>query len=210
MTRLKMTHSIPSGLALTLHDLSYGLLAPCSLRIEPGEIVCLSGSSGSGKSRLLRAIADLDPHTGEVYLGEYPQTTTPAHCWRQWVMLVPADSQWWADTVSEHFQQPSMADVQDLGFDSEVLNWPVSRLSSGEKQRLALLRALSYQPRALLLDEPTANLDGETCVQVEAWLSERAKNTALPVLWVAHNPAQIERVADQHWQIVGQQLERVR
>ena len=205
-----MTDSTDFGLALSIQELSYGLLAPCSLRIEPGEIVCLSGSSGSGKSRLLRAIADLDRHTGEVHLGEYPQMITPAHCWRQWVMLVPAESQWWADTVCEHFQHPSVADVQALGFTSDVLDWQVSRLSSGEKQRLALLRALSYQPRALLLDEPTANLDGEICLQVEAWLIEHIQKASMPVLWIAHNPAQIERVADQHWQIVDQQLKRVR
>ncbi len=196
------------GLALDIRELSYGLLQPISLRVEPGEIVCLSGSSGSGKSRLLRAIADLDPHTGEVYLGTHHQANTPAHCWRQWVMLVPAESQWWSDSVAEHFHQPLSVDLQALGFNSEVLDWQVSRLSSGEKQRLALLRAVSHQPRALLLDEPTANLDGDTCLLVEAWLRDLTRSASMPVLWVAHNPAQIERVADQHWRIVDQNLQR--
>jgi len=201
---------ITGGLALDIRELSYGLLDPLSLRVEPGDIVCLSGSSGSGKSRLLRAIADLDPHTGEIYLGAHNQATTPAHCWRQWVMLVPADSQWWADNVGEHFHQPPLASLQALGFNPEVLDWQVSRLSSGEKQRLALLRAVSHQPRALLLDEPTANLDEETCLQVEAWICDLIRRASMPVLWIAHNPAQIERVADQHWHIVDKQLQWIK
>ena len=81
------------------------------------------------------------------------------------------------------------------------LDWQVERLSSGEKQRLAVLRALSHEPRALLLDEPTANLDPELAQRVEAWLCDYFEARGMPVLWVAHDRAQIERVADRHFAI---------
>lgn len=195
------------GPSLTLRDLRVGELAPLSLSIAPGEICCLSGSSGSGKSRLLRAIADLDEHGGEIWLGETAQSAARGHCWRGWVMLVPAESQWWADRVGEHFATPDPADLAALGFESQVLDWQISRLSSGEKQRLALLRACSLGPRALLLDEPTANLDPELTRQTEAWLVAWAHRHRLPVLWVSHDGAQIDRVADRHFRIRDAELE---
>jgi len=192
---------------LRLDAVSVGTLEQVSLGIAPGEIVCLSGVSGSGKSRLLRAVADLDPHGGTVSLGEWRQGKVSGHCWRGWVMLVPAESQWWADTVAEHFLQPPDGGLRALGFEEETMDWQVSRLSSGEKQRLALLRAVSHEPRALLLDEPTANLDGETTRRTEDWLCGLARSQKLPVLWVAHDPEQIRRVAHRHYHIKGTGLE---
>nr|HQU89867.1 ATP-binding cassette domain-containing protein [Denitromonas sp.] len=91
----------------------------------------------------------------------------------------------------------------------EVMGWQVGRLSSGEKQRLALLRAIAHQPRALLLDEPTANLDPDTTAIVETWLTGLARRHSWPVLWVAHDPAQIKRVADTHLRIASKALAAV-
>jgi sulfonate transport system ATP-binding protein len=199
----------PDDQTLEIRDLNCGSLRNVSLAVEPGRIVCLSGPSGSGKSRLLRAIADLDAHDGEIRLGKHDQASTPAHCWRQWVMLVPAESQWWADTVAEHFLEPSPEGLRALGFGREVLDWQVSRLSSGEKQRLALLRAVSHEPRALLLDEPTANLDGDMSLRLENWVQGLARTERMPVLWVAHDPAQIHRIATRHFRINDDHLEDV-
>jgi ABC-type iron transport system FetAB ATPase subunit len=195
------------GDRLTLRGLSIGPLREVSLAVEPGEIVCLSGESGSGKSRLLRAIADLEPHAGEVEIGADRRATVAAHCWRGWVMLVPAESSWWGDSVNEHFLEPVPGSFAAFGLDLESLDWQVSRLSSGEKQRLAVLRALSHEPRALLLDEPTANLDPDLTRQVEAWLRDYARRERTPVLWVAHDRGQIARVADRHFAIRGARLE---
>ncbi|WP_280549588.1 ATP-binding cassette domain-containing protein [Halomonas sp. 11-S5] len=192
--------------ALSLERLAVGELAEVSLTIAPCEVHCLSGPSGSGKSRLLRAVADLEPHHGEVWLGDIAQAALPAHAWRARVMLVPAESQWWADSVGEHMPQVAPANLATLGFTPEVLGWQVSRLSSGEKQRLALLRAISRQPSALLLDEPTANLDEVTTRRVEAWLLSIIRDHGWPVIWVAHDPGQIQRVADRHWRIEASEL----
>ncbi|PMR72256.1 ABC transporter ATP-binding protein [Billgrantia endophytica] len=192
---------------LRLDRVAIGELAEVGLAVGPGEIVCLSGASGSGKSRLLRAVADLEPHEGEVWLGGQAQSDTPAHRWRRQVMLVPAESQWWADRVDEHFpERIDDDDLESLGLEPEVMSWQVGRLSSGEKQRLALLRGLGRQPAVLLLDEPTANLDEATTQRVETWLLTKVRILGRPVLWVAHDKGQIARVADRHLRIDGSRL----
>lgn len=96
-----------------------------------------------------------------------------------------------------------------LGFTPEVMGWSVSRLSSGERQRLALWRSLALEPEALLLDEPTANLDNDSTEALEIWLLDEIRRRQIAVLWVAHDPAQIHRVANAHYRIHGTTLERV-
>ncbi|MFC6633136.1 ABC transporter ATP-binding protein [Microbulbifer taiwanensis] len=196
--------------SLTLKDVAVGDLEKIDLAIAPGEIVCLSGASGAGKSRLLRAVADLEPHGGRVRLGDTEQDSVPGHRWRHSVMMVPAESAWWFDTVGEHLEKPMPEALRALGFAGDVGNWSVSRLSSGEKQRLALARALSREPRALLLDEPTANLDDKTTRQVEAWLQSVIRERHCPALWVAHREDQIQRVAGRHFRIEDRRLVEVR
>ena len=195
------------GTDLLLQDVAVGELSDISLSVRAGNICCISGLSGSGKSRLLRAIADLDPHQGLIRLGDIEQGSVAAHQWRKKVMLVPADSQWWFDTVSEHFSDND-CDLTAIGFAPDVMGWSVARLSSGEKQRLALARALTAGPRSLLLDEPTANLDEQTSRAVEAWLLQQIRSLHMPCLWVAHDKGQIKRVADSHYHIHQGRLEK--
>jgi ABC-type multidrug transport system ATPase subunit len=74
----------------------------------------------------------------------------------------------------------------------------VAELSTGERQRLALLRLLTNQPRALLLDEPTASLDPESTVAMERLISDYRQQHQAAVLWVSHQPEQIKRVCVRH------------
>ncbi|MCL7943077.1 ABC transporter ATP-binding protein [Marinobacter sp. ATCH36] len=195
---------------LVLENLGVGTLSGVSLTVPGGQVVCLSGASGSGKSRLLRAVADLEPHDGRISLTGTGQQDIPAHQWRSRVVMVPADSQWWFDKVGGHFADDAGARLPSaLGFPPEVMGWSVSRLSSGERQRLALWRALALKPEALLLDEPTANLDNDSTETIEAWLLDEIRRRQIAVLWVAHDPAQIQRVANAHYRIQGTTLERV-
>ncbi|SEA08066.1 ABC transporter ATP-binding protein [Microbulbifer marinus] len=198
--------SAKSTSVLRLQHVAVGPLDNIELEVAPGQIVCLSGPSGSGKSRLLRAVADLEPHGGVVRLGDRDQDSLAGHRWRQSVMMVPAETAWWFDTVGEHLHKPMPDALGALGFPDDAAEWAVSRLSSGEKQRLALIRALSRDPQALLLDEPTANLDDDTTLQVEDWLQSYIAEHQCPTLWVAHREDQIQRVAAKHFRIDGARL----
>ena len=170
---------------------------PFTFALGSGQCLAIMGPSGAGKSLLLRALADLDPHRGAVFLRDAPQTAIAADVWRRQVMYVPAAAGWWADTVAAHVVAwtARAADVAALGLAADCGDWPVARLSSGERQRLALLRAVALEPAVLLLDEPTANLDADTAQAVERWLvAHKAAGAAL--VWVTHDAAQAQRVGD--------------
>lgn len=194
---------------LVIKNLCYQNYGPINLTVPGGQCVCLSGPSGSGKTLLLRALADLDPHQGTVQLGDSVCESISAPAWRKQVGLLPSQSYWWFNTVGEHFASVDRAMLKTLGFNESALQWEIDRLSSGEKQRLALLRLLSQQPKALLLDEPTANLDEENTLQAEAIIASYQQTHKIPVLWVSHNKSQIERVATQHFVISNGLLVKV-
>lgn len=180
---------------LELLSLRTPLVGPASLHIAAGECVTLHGPSGSGKTRLLRAIADLDPHEGEMRLDGTPATRMTGPEWRQAVQLLPADPLWWAPTVADHFMRFDAAAAAALGLPGDAGAWAVERLSSGERQRLALLRALDRGPRVLLLDEPTANLDETSRQRVETLIARYRDEQQAAVLWVSHDATQRARIA---------------
>ncbi|MGI9244328.1 MAG: ABC transporter ATP-binding protein, partial [Verrucomicrobiales bacterium] len=168
---------------LKIDGLSFLDWKPITLEVAPGEVVGIAGASGSGKSLLLRAVADLDLHLGSVALDGIDCGSIPAPQWRRKVAMLPAESRWWFTTVGEHFLDREAGLVGELGFGADVFDWEISRLSVGERQRLALARLLDRDPEFLLLDEPTANLDADTTRRVEAVILA----TGLPALWVSHD-----------------------
>ena len=129
---------------LQVRDLRTNLLKPASLSLAAGECVSVRGPSGAGKTLLLRAIADLDPNEGVVTLDGRDRSTIAGPDWRRLVGYVPAEPGWWADTVGAHFGEwtAALALVRHLGFPEETKAWPIARLSTGERLRLALIRAL--------------------------------------------------------------------
>ena len=156
----------------------------------------MQGPSGAGKTLLLRAIADLDPNEGLVCLDGRDRSTIAGPEWRRLVGYVPAEPGWWADTVGEHFSgwTAALAVVRDLGFPKEAKAWPITRLSTGERLRLALIRALMVRPKVLLLDEPTAALDPASVASVESLIATRIR-AGLAALWVTHDAEQAKRIA---------------
>ena len=184
---------------LRLEDLKIPDLESINLTIATGECVGLSGESGSGKTRLLRAIADMDEH-GQVYQEDVAQDQVRAHEWRRRVMLLPAESLWWLDTVGEHFSG-HVEHIDVLGFKPEVMNWNISRCSSGEKQRLSILRMLSNCPRVLLLDEPTANLDADNVERVEDMIRKYLAKYSASAIWVGHDVDQLKRISQHQYHL---------
>jgi len=182
---------------LEIDTLSRPGIGPISLRVADGECVAITGASGSGKSMLLRAIADLDPNSGMVSTQSGARAAMPAPEWRRKVAYLPAESGWWADTVAQHFDTPETVDLGTLGVPPDAMAWEVARLSSGERQRLAFLRLLSHQPEVLLLDEPTAPLDEDNTALFEQRLHRCLENGTSVVL-VTHDPAQAKRMAGRH------------
>ncbi len=181
---------------LQIRELLLPLLGPVTLSLAAGECLCVTGPSGSGKTLFLRALADLDPHEGEVYLQDVPAHTIAPPQWRRQVGLLPPESSWWLRTARAHFPAQWPAEpAARLGLDEAVLDRPVARLSSGERQRLALLRLLANRPHVLLLDEPTANLDADNTQRVEALIAGYRQQHPAAVIWVSHDPAQVRRVA---------------
>ncbi len=159
---------------------------PLSFEVPPACTCFVRGPSGAGKSLLLRAVADLDPNEGEVWLDGLRRSGMPAHRWRRMVGYLPAESYWWEDRVGDHQAHWPLSLLERLGFGAEVLDWRVSRLSTGERQRLALARLLANRPAALLLDEPVANLDSVNADRVAAIVHAYQQEHGAPTLWVSH------------------------
>jgi ABC-type iron transport system FetAB ATPase subunit len=180
------------------------LLSAETLDVPAGACVSVTGASGSGKSLLLRAIADLDPVSGEVFLDNTERNQIPAPEWRRQVAYIPAESGWWDDRVGSHFNEPDRARdlVREFDLDEDVFSWPVQQLSTGERQRLSLIRALSRNPRVLLLDEPTSGLDGATTAKVEGVLSERMQS-GVAIILVTHDTIQRDRLASVHFAMLN-------
>jgi ABC-type iron transport system FetAB ATPase subunit len=171
------------------------LAGPCDLSVAAGECVGISGASGAGKSLFLRMIADLDPNEGSVWLDGRERGMFAAPAWRRQVVYVPAESGWWSERVADHFADLAAARALAARLDlkPELFDGPVLRLSTGERQRLALIRALLLMPPVLLLDEPTSGLDETTQSMTEQLLRERLAD-GVALLLVSHDRAQAARL----------------
>ena len=202
--------------ALNIESVSYLNNGPYSLSLQPGEICGLSGASGVGKSQLLRAIADVLPHDGDCYLGKIACSAMSPQEWRKEVALVPAESHWWYDSVAPHLGDKAKAKdpylchlIERFGFSLDVLQWQISRLSTGERQRLSLIRTLIYSPQVLLLDEPTSGLDSGTAKEVEAEVRECCDTNKTACLWVSHDMEQLARIGSRSLQLRQDSLEEL-
>src|SRR5262245_10601179 len=181
-----------------------------SFELHSGECIALQGVSGAGKSLLLRAIADLDPNEGILKLDGVLRENMPAPLWRKKVTYVATEPGWWAETVKEHFPAWGKAVplIEKLGLPVACGTWNIRRLSTGEKQRLGLVRALVLGSRALLLDEPTSALDANSTKIVEAIIADRA-SMGTGIIWSTHDKAQAQRVGSRLFVMSGGRIEEV-
>lgn len=180
---------------LSVRKLARLHLGPIDLEIPSGSCIALRGRSGAGKSILLRAIADLDPADGTIFLNGQDRASIPAPEWRRQVGYLAAEPGWWAGSVAAHFADWDACRTLAgrLGVDAGAGDWSVSRLSTGERQRLGMIRLLENTPSCLLLDEPTAALDDVATAVVEALVAEHCAAGGC-CLFVTHDTAQFARV----------------
>ncbi|MFD7570239.1 thiol reductant ABC exporter subunit CydD [Streptomyces sp. NPDC059810] len=189
-----------------------------SLTVEPGETVALVGPSGAGKSTLLDVVLGFaaPQEGGSVRVGGRPFAALDLEAWRSRIAWVPQRPYLFAGTIAENVRlaRPDASDeavreaLRDAGADGFVsglpqgLDTPLGEdgagLSAGQRQRLALARGFLADRPVLLLDEPTAALDGET----EAGVVDAVRRLAAgrTVLLVAHRPALLA-VADRVVQV---------
>jgi thiol reductant ABC exporter CydD subunit len=180
-----------------------------SLAIEPGEVVAITGPSGCGKSTLLAVLVGfVTPQGGSVHVGGVDLATLDPDAWRTCVSWVPQRPHLFAASIAENVRlgrpDATQAQVWDAitaaglhdvvaarpgGLDA-VLGDRGSGLSVGERQRVALARAFLRDAPLLLLDEPTANLDGATEEEVLSALRRLSRGRT--VVLVAHRPALAE------------------
>jgi putative ABC transport system ATP-binding protein len=197
--------------ALIVRQLRSKFAGPFELDLGMGTCAAITGPSGSGKSLFLRMIADLDPNVGKIWLNGRERASLSAPEWRKQASYVPAESGWWADAVIEHFPANSRNEIAalsaSLGLRVDLLDAPVAQLSTGEKHRLSLVRAILANPPVLLLDEPTGPLDEESVTRVEVLLQQRmASGTS--ILLVTHDPNQATRLGHQRYRMKAGQMER--
>jgi ABC-type iron transport system FetAB ATPase subunit len=183
---------------LRVERLQVAGLPPLSFEVADGECLAVEGASGAGKTLLLRAIADLDPAAGDVVVDGEERREMPAHAWRRRVRYCAAEPAWWTDTPRGCLpvSNPARLDrlMQSLDVDATLLDRPVAVLSTGERQRLALVRALLDEPKVLLLDEPTGALDPQSSALTEELIRFQMLSGHSVVL-VSHDRAQVERLA---------------
>ncbi len=195
---------------LNIQNLSFIEWEHLDLSVAESEVVCLLGDSGSGKSLLLRAIADLIVNEGEVSLwGKGRESFSPPE-WRKRVGYLAAEVLWWEETVDLHFSKPlSREDLDKVNLPHDAGEWAPSRLSMGERQRLGILRMLDRSPEVLLLDEPTANLDENSSSVVEKVLLDYIGEESAPTLWVTHSEDQAGRLGHRILEMKNQSLKEL-
>ncbi|NUH38891.1 thiol reductant ABC exporter subunit CydD [Streptomyces samsunensis] len=194
-------------------------LARTSFEIRAGETVAVVGPSGAGKTTLLNAVLGFAaPYEGRVLIGGRDLASLDPESWRRQIAWVPQRPYLFAGTIAENVRlarpdaddeavRTALRDADALGFVSVLPDGIETRLgemgaglSAGQRQRIALARAFLADRPVLLLDEPTANLDGETEASVVEAVRRLAEGRT--VLLVVHRPALLP-LADRVLRLAG-------
>ena len=181
------------------------LLRDITIDIPFGDIFIIHGPSGSGKTSLLRVINGLDPiTTGSISSNGKILDIKNIWEWRREHPLVFQDARLFPGTIEDNIRIP--AEYHGMGVDAEDLlakvdlkkdlTTDVSTLSGGEQQKLAIARALALNPKVLLLDEPTSNLDHEAKILIERVLLELCRKQQVSIILVTHDQQQVKRLGN--------------
>jgi ABC-type Fe3+/spermidine/putrescine transport system ATPase subunit len=188
---------------------TFEALRDVSLTTEEGEIICLLGASGCGKTTLLRVIAGLETgYSGQISLAGHDLRNTPVNE-RDFGLMFQDFALFPHMSVEQNVayglkrqkvpQQEIQRRVQDMlarvglsGFDKRDVNL----LSGGQKQRVALARSLAPNPRVLMLDEPLGSLDALLRDQLIIELRDIIKSVGLTAIYVTHDQKEAYAIAD--------------
>lgn len=194
-------------------------LKQVSLTLQQGEYVAIMGRTGQGKTTILEAIAGLrDVASGRILMDDRDVTKlAPA---QRGVGYVPQDLALFV-TMSVRENLGFALKVRGMAKDqidtkvraladwlgiAALLDRRVTMLSGGEAQRTALGRALAFEPKLLLLDEPFSALDEETRAEMHKVMATVRERTGVTVLHVTHNRSEAAALADRVVQLEGGQL----
>ena len=185
-------------------------LRKVNLSVQAGQYVALMGKTGCGKTTLLEAICGLRPiQRGKIFVGEHDVTdATPAD---RRLGYVPQDLALFPTmTVRQHLQFALKLRKVDSSWIEQrtnrlagelsiahLLDRLPAGLSGGEAQRVALGRALSFEPPVLLLDEPLSALDDTTRDELVELLKKLRDSRTVTVIHITHNRAEAEQLGDQ-------------
>lgn len=196
----------------TVDHRSLTVLDDVSLTVDPGEFLVITGSSGSGKTTLLTLLSGLDrPTSGEVFIDRRDITAASED------QLAPLRNTIIGFVFQSFHLVPSMTAMENIMFPAELKGDPhaqeramkllkqvdlvdradnlPSQLSGGEKQRVALCRAMINSPKVLFADEPTGNLDSENGKAILRQLIDLKTQQGATLILATHNPM-ISQAAD--------------
>ncbi len=186
------------------------IFSDLSLELYPGECLGIVGPSGAGKSMLLRSLAALESCRGEICFQGLSLSDWEIPVYRSQVIYLAQQAVFRPGTVQANLDlplgwglhrqrsQPSV-DFGELGLAADFGSRQIDMLSGGERQKIALLRALRLQPQILLLDEPTAAMDPDSVLQVERLLLNWLAQGQRGLIWVSHQAQQLERVSQRQF-----------
>jgi putative ABC transport system ATP-binding protein len=187
-----------------------------SLSVEEGEFIGVTGPSGSGKSTLMNLLAGLDrPSSGNIrvqgrLISDLNKHELALYRRYQVGMIFQSFNLIWSYTALENVAFPLLFAgvtrkerneragriLAAVGLDPRRGHRP-AELSGGEQQRVAIARALINQPKILLADEPTGNLDSGTSKQIVKTLSDLNRNQGLTVIMISHEEPLLAEYADE-------------
>lgn len=198
-----------------------------SLALIPGEIVCLIGPNGTGKSTLLRTLTGLQPPlAGNVFIDDRELSTLSTFELAQNVSVVLTErvnvgilsvfalvslgrypyTDWAGNLSPEDIEVITWA-LRAVGAE-ELTFRNVNELSDGERQKVMIARALAQQPHVMILDEPTAFLDLPRRVEMMSLLRQLSHDTGTAILLSTHDLELALRTADRLWLLpVGEKIE---
>ncbi len=174
------------------------------LSVSSGTFLGIIGANGAGKSTFLNLLAGLDqPSSGAIYYGDNESTSPPLNQMtmvfqRPYMMRTTVEKNIVAPLVWRGWSQKDMDSratelMEDLGI-LHLRNQKAWTLSGGESQKVALARAISFRPKLLLLDEPTANIDPKSTSEIEHILRKINNQEQTTILYITHNLPQAKRL----------------